>query len=650
MPKRSKSHQLESASILALQTRLPPQWVFREEHPDYGIDGSIEVFAGDGNATGLRCLVQVKSTAKSSARPYVRIRRQTGDYYRSLEGPVLIVFYQADRDRLLVRWFHEFDPFYGGLGEKEITFYFTEEHAWSDATAARIETDLRTLRVLRTGALPLPIAVQISVLPDRVGTISRGRVELAIRRELRKLRNLFQEEGESAALHIRVELEKVVASFRGRHSVTLHFGEDEKDAETFARDVLVLIAVATGRAGDHGLASTIGARVAGRSRLMRIPETALHLAHSIVRSQQIGLLLHITEQLMEDEESRPTADALMMLAIVEGRDDETFRSAVEGHLRKRVQREEAAGDSVQIGTVHYNLANWLRGQRRRREALRHYRRAAEAHPAYAERDYYYRDLGGLLFGEGFYRAAAKYYAEGVRRGGPNDWKALEADALLFAGSYDEARDAFARYLETEEQPDAGWVLKRAVLDVVAEFELPRARRRTRDAQDLLSADATGGEASARMALELDPLCIDAWLRLGAALSQRQDHEFAATAAMVAAILANGDARLWAQAFVLSGHMGEPGIEEMIAFAALDAVKEDFTEAVLEFVGQSEFSAKDQEAIADALGALEGEHERTRRPDTYELRFAGEGAAYEKIVVPLEVPFDACSESDAEAAQ
>jgi tetratricopeptide (TPR) repeat protein len=640
MPKRPKSHQLESASILALQARLPPQWVYREERPDYGIDGSIEVFDPDGTATGLRCLVQLKSRAKGAARPSVRIRRETGNYYRSLDVPVLIVLYEEDRKRLLVRWFHEFDPFYGGLGKREITFVFREEHAWSAMTADRIETDLRALRVLRTGTLALPVPVQVSVVPEHIGGVSRVRMEQAIRREFRNVRNLFREAGENAILQIRVETDTVVASFRGRHSISLHLSKEELAPESFAKDVLLLVSVVAGRVGDHGLAATIAGRFAGRSKLMRFPETASYVTESIVRSRKLDLLLDIAEQLLEDEESLSVADALMMVALMEGRNDQAVKSSMEEHLRKRVTREEAAGDSVQLGTVHYNLANWLRGQGRSREALQHYRRAAEVHPAYAERDYYYRDVGGVLFNRGFYRAAAHFYAEAVRRGGPPGWKALQADALFFAGSFDSARETLGAYLAEEERPDAVWILKMLVLDVIAWLELPTAGRRTREAKLLVRGDPVVDEEFAMRALKLDPLCPEAWLRLGAAREEQGDHGLATTAAITAAVVVNEDPELWAQAFLLSGHSTFLEIGQMIAFAALESVKDAFAPAVLEFAERVGLPAEEMDTMAQAVGALEGAYERSRRHDTYELRFTGREAAYEKVVVPLEVPFDA----------
>jgi tetratricopeptide (TPR) repeat protein len=642
MTKRSQSHQLENASILALQTRLPKAWVFRSEHPDYGIDGSIEVFAPDGSATGLRCWVQLKSTAKASKRPKVRIRIETSQYYRSLELPVLIVLYEADQDRLLVRWFHEFDPFYGGLGKKEIAFAFSEEHVWSGATAERIERDLRTLRVLRTGTLPLPVPVEISVIPERVGGISPARLDLAIRRELRKMRNTFREEGANAALQIRVDGERIVASLRGRHSISLHHSEAALEPELFAKDVLMLVSVVVARTGDHGLATTIAGRVAGRSKLMRIPEMAMHVAMSMVQSHQLALLLEVAEEMLNDEETRSAADSMMIAALVEGRENDALKSAVETHLRKRVAREEAEGDVVQLGTVHYNLGNWLRGQGRRREALRHYRLAAEVHPAYADRDYYYKELGGLLFGGGFYRASARFYGEAVRRGGPPLWKALQADALLFAGSFGAAREVFEQYAKEEEQPEPQWMLKAFVLDVISALELPESGRRTRVAKRVLHADEAQGEESGRTGLELDPLCAEAWLRLGAARAQQEDAWLASTAAIVGAVLAGGDPRLWAQAFMLSDHAGVPNISEMIAFAALHSVQDAFIAAVQEYAEAMDIPTDGLDQIAEAMGVLETEYERIRRRDTWEVRFGGHEATYEKFEIPLEISFDAGS--------
>ena len=41
--KRSKSHQIDTQAQNILRSKLPADWVPREQHPDYGIDYEIEV-------------------------------------------------------------------------------------------------------------------------------------------------------------------------------------------------------------------------------------------------------------------------------------------------------------------------------------------------------------------------------------------------------------------------------------------------------------------------------------------------------------------------------------------------------------------------------------------------------------------------------
>ena len=66
MPKRPVQHQIETRSRTLWERLIPDQWLFRPESPDYGIDGSIEIFDVGGAATGHRFLVQLKGTTRLS--------------------------------------------------------------------------------------------------------------------------------------------------------------------------------------------------------------------------------------------------------------------------------------------------------------------------------------------------------------------------------------------------------------------------------------------------------------------------------------------------------------------------------------------------------------------------------------------------------
>jgi len=106
--------------------------------------GAVEIFDATGKGTGRLFFVQLKATdeANLQAALSVRLPLETGEYYRSLDIPVLIVRYLAARRTLYARWFHTFDPYYGRAGRKTVAFSFVSEDEWKKGTPERLSTDL----------------------------------------------------------------------------------------------------------------------------------------------------------------------------------------------------------------------------------------------------------------------------------------------------------------------------------------------------------------------------------------------------------------------------------------------------------------------------------------------------------------------------
>lgn len=83
-PIRSESHQLEELSERLFRERLPRNWTAEKPGIDYGVDLRVEMF--DGNqAIGLELLVQLKSSANSTAADTETVRLKTSTYNLLLE-------------------------------------------------------------------------------------------------------------------------------------------------------------------------------------------------------------------------------------------------------------------------------------------------------------------------------------------------------------------------------------------------------------------------------------------------------------------------------------------------------------------------------------------------------------------------------------
>ena len=138
-PKRPRAHQLADKSCRVFSDNLPLQWIFREiNQPEYGLDGRVEIFDKADLATGRMFFVQLKATDEPELKDALAVQLEipTCEYYRSLDLPILIVRYHAPTEKIYVKWFHEYDPYYGRKPKKgkkdkdEITFRLSVEDEW----------------------------------------------------------------------------------------------------------------------------------------------------------------------------------------------------------------------------------------------------------------------------------------------------------------------------------------------------------------------------------------------------------------------------------------------------------------------------------------------------------------------------------------
>lgn len=146
MPQRTQSHVLESASRLAFEQSLPERWVFRDVSPDYGIDGTVEVFDKSGKATGDFFLVQLKATRNERLTKAlsIRLKNTTARYFSSQILPVLVVLFHAPTNALFAKWY---EPSLNVLKTRStVTFALSLDDRW---TGARIPEALFSLQRAR---------------------------------------------------------------------------------------------------------------------------------------------------------------------------------------------------------------------------------------------------------------------------------------------------------------------------------------------------------------------------------------------------------------------------------------------------------------------------------------------------------------------
>ncbi|UMZ10632.1 DUF4365 domain-containing protein [Pseudomonas sp. MPFS] len=112
-PKRPPSHVIGNLAEAMVECAFTAKgWVYRrlEKDKDYGIDGEVEVFNSEGDATGVLFKVQIKGSEKFSGN--LKIKQST-EAYLSI-SPLPVFFLSVDITTGSIR-FSFFDPEMGSI-------------------------------------------------------------------------------------------------------------------------------------------------------------------------------------------------------------------------------------------------------------------------------------------------------------------------------------------------------------------------------------------------------------------------------------------------------------------------------------------------------------------------------------------------------
>lgn len=461
----------------------------RQVDGDYGVDREVEIFL-EGRTTGLTFKVQLKASDRvSRSGPSCRVTTDQVVYWKSLDVPVLIVYWVVESQSLYGRWVHTLgrEPS-RNPGAETMTVSYGPEDALIDP-ADWLVRDVVLVRELRAGRLPQPFALRLRV-DDSFTAASQP--ELIVRlRALVKARNLSSivevlraghddhrpeflvhlSGGRSSVLRASVPID--VASVR----VTMPddaYGEHRAQAlpDALASDVLVAMAVALERTGARAPAARLLDGVARHSWIAAMPDPADVLSalldeHELVE-EAVALSLRLTTA--DDSATRDVSDAYLRVVVQHlERVDEVVLVALADQMRRRARLELSSNDPRRAGRVHYNLTKVLGGLGERAALLPEFDAALARDPGYQDREYYFRERGGVRWDAGDYLGAAEDYRQALQLGADPAWlQPLLVDALLWAGRYAEASEVFAGWRPSDHPLD-----RLALLDGVVVSEVVR---------------------------------------------------------------------------------------------------------------------------------------------------------------------------------
>lgn len=650
-PLRPRQHELGDASRRAFAALLPDRLVFRELDHDYGIDGEVEEFDG-GRATGLRFYVQLKATDERDPDKAlkVRVKLSTSAYFRAQPVPVLMVRFVAATGALYARWFHQFDPYYEHLGEQELTFQWDPRKPLSEGGASRLLDEAAAVMDAKSRKLELPVRAGVSVPDGGALGSSVSELKLGVRAAAKRCPELLQIVGEADEhlVSLVIAEDQLSAHVPGLGSVTMHLEGSTKfdgDIDEIGVELLSCAVVALARAGQADLASRMAAFFFGHSLVARLPPLSFEVAEAMAYAARSSEALEIAEELDADgdDSARVAGFAFLLAALRRGvqlRDDE--KSRLVETMEARILRRQDEGNQSGAAGEAVGLGNFFRSVGDFPDAVNAYESALLLDPSYESREHLWLELGGSYFLAGQHSEAAEAYGRALSLSEEPalQVQALQADALMHAGRYEQAYRIFEPITADETHLVAWAVTKARALNWVIsttgvtdqEREVDAATEIAGEFAERTLSDAEVARAS-RAIWGLDAVSPLGWFNLARYYLDSGDEQSALHAYLVTAVMQEGDVEAWVNVVNLSITLEDEALAAAVIVTAGRLNGEQFLVELARVARENLPDEKTREEFLFAVNQMLDEALPAQADQGFEVRFVSGDNPVESVHLP-----------------
>ncbi|MEQ9105100.1 MAG: DUF4365 domain-containing protein [Rhodothermales bacterium] len=562
MPKRPRSHQIETESQRHFDNRIPLEWVVRPVELDYGIDREVEIFDNE-ETTGLKFYVQLKATDESSLNKALKLRfdHAYGDYYHALDLPVLIVRYHSASKSMYWRWFHSFDSGFDKIAKRSFSFKIPQKNLFNTETSEELKTSVQIYRDLKSPVIETPLEFEVVLSGDSelfddeyeiqkrllaASTLSSSGLKISFS-DKKPFKVIFESN------HVSVRL----GDFPG---ATFHYesrGTGALTSSTIEHDVFVAIGLAFDAHGHFREAASIVKPYVLTSELGAKPVFALQIAFLFARANMLTSALEVADSLMSSEDGVEAVQLYLLPFFAVRKSVSALEQSLGIQLVESIiQTFYSRNDGSNAAILSYNLGNYLRSSGSLKASLKFYLDARRFGPEYAERPYFWKELGGVLFGLEKFQLAEKCYKCSLGLESSRFVEFLHADALLFAGHFDDSARQFNNLLQEGcDTTEAEWSLKHVFAQHIINTVGMRKQKRNRhqydenfDPSELKSSEI---RELSLLILQQDALDSLAWFNLGGTFNEDGNYAEAFLCYLAASMIRPNDVDAWENAFVLS---------------------------------------------------------------------------------------------------
>lgn len=605
-PKRSRSHELETESRIAFEAALPSSWVFRPMVPDYGIDGSVEIFDERGEATGNQFLVQLKASDNWGKKRRLRLKRSTFDYLVEQPHPCIVVLYDAATEELQYQWLEGVPSYTINVSERSVSLPIKYFEAFNDVFA-KIENELRLLRQLTNGQYSLPIGIRVEA--DKTGDtdIRYATAAEIVVKQSGGLLQLSTESYQGLSICIRVGQKTTLFQLSVRYHITGVSDDSaesvEEMADDMAKGILMLFVISQ----RFDLLNAFAQGFSGVRPLQSNRSIMLIVGISLCRNGYALTGIRILVGLIHDN---CTADEIREIRTgLSGMRAERFAisfacsSLAAIHGSDSLSSDCSAEMDWLLGALHLQFSP--------RDSYRFYRKAMRGQPSFRGMPNFWVELAECQLQLERHSSAKRSFLISHSIEPYTDLLNGAGVAALAAGELTSAEKLFREAGQGRIRGIGR--LRLLAIRIIRRFVgHDKANRDPEKANELLTPHSGTliPEEVCNEVLTVDPLNAIAWRNLGMQHANGGDTRRAAELVLVAASLARDEGRYWAEAIFLMNSLGKQRLALQALYAGFwvkgPAFAGDFKEVAEKELGMPPIPPEDLKNLMDG-GSFEHQH-------------------------------------------
>lgn len=445
MTNRTRNHILEELSLSFLRGVFPNSWVIHTFTRDYGVDIQVELFAENGERTGIRFYGQVKATDNEIDDDVLSLDRSHFEYWSGHSDPVALIRYFDKKKTLSWCWLHDVDWLLNPR-KKSVDVAGALKEWDTDFSHIEIEKYLHDRqKALFEPFLP-PYRISISNFQNAETNCVNLVAKISEKISSRSFR-ILPTDVTSGHFQINIDNKKIACNFSGLSGFIFHY-KDGISEDEFVECILLAVFFCSCRYERILFARTflnILVKLLYKSTSHELRFIFLDLA---IFTLGIKAAKNILSPVFELENDPASAwfefyEACGQAAWKYGETYAWIELLEEWNIN-------GAPFPNNEGSVAYSLGNLLSHEGHWEAAGNAYEAALLKDKSYETRPYIWIEAGAAKFESNDFKAAANYYAKALKLESSLETEWRYADALFNSGDFEHAYNVLKNIISSDE--------------------------------------------------------------------------------------------------------------------------------------------------------------------------------------------------------